>query len=263
MTISPKAGFAGAAQYQTAQPSAKNAALRERLRKARESSGCQAQQIRYLIANFTDDELREFDARRQSSCEICIKHLDPGASHQATYHVCKDGPSRKVCNECLSKLGNLCPYCQEKPQPAVVKQRCRECGSEEVTRLAQSSELQCKACGYSQCTECSLAAHGATPCRYAVEDAYLKLKRVFSSVTLDPTVHSQFCTHCDKVLSKALKCGHYHCSDCHVTFCMFCRLPWSESHMNPFSEDACCLFRIGAKKQEAGLSSGGTQLGRL
>ena len=44
---------------------------------------------------------------------------------------------------------------------------------------------------------------------------------------------------------------------------MFCRLTWSESHMNPFSEDACCLFRIGAKKQEGGFSSGGTPLGRL
>ena len=132
-----------------------------------------------------------------------------------------------------------------------------------MSRPAQSSELKCAACGYAQCVECSLASHGATPCKVAVEDAYLNLKRVFSSVTLDPTIRHQFCTHCEKVLTKALKCGHYHCSECQVTFCMFCRLTWTESHMNPFAEDACCLFRIGAKKQEAGLSSVNPQLSKL
>ena len=35
---------------------------------------------------------------------------------------------------------------------------------------------------------------------------------------------------------------------------MYCRMPATESHMNPFSEDACCLFRIGANRNR-GLES--------
>ena len=111
MTISPRAGYAGAAQYHTAQPSVKNSTLKKRLLKARESSQCQAQQIGYLRANFTDEELKEFDERRKSSCEICIKHLDPNTAHGAASHQCKDDASRKVCLECLAKLNDVCPYC--------------------------------------------------------------------------------------------------------------------------------------------------------
>lgn len=29
-------------------------------------------------------------------------------------------------------------------------------------------------------------------------------------------------------------------------FCMYCRQEWTQDHMNPFSEQACCLFKIGA-----------------
>ena len=57
------------------------------------------------------------------------------------------------------------------------------------------------------------------------------------------------CTNCDKILKKASKCGHFHCDQCQITFCMYCRLPITENHMNPFAEDSCCLFKIGAKKQ--------------
>ena len=82
-----------------------------------------------------------------------------------------------------------------------------------------------------------------------VEARYTELKKVYSLVTLDPTIRYQMCTKCDKILSKAVKCQHYHCEDCDVTFCMYCREDYTEEHMNPFSEHPCCLFKIGAKQR--------------
>lgn len=29
---------------------------------------------------------------------------------------------------------------------------------------------------------------------------------------------------------------------------MYCRNPYTEDHLNPFSKNACCLFKIGSKK---------------
>ena len=51
------------------------------------------------------------------------------------------------------------------------------------------------------------------------------------------------------MLEKALKCNHYYCEPCNVTFCMYCRQPYTDDHMNPFTEHACCLFKIGSKQR--------------
>ena len=97
--------------------------------------------------------------------------------------------------------------------------------------------------------------HTDLTCEEKAEAAYTELKKVFSSVTLDPTIQFQLCTKCDKILEKAMRCNHYFCDECDVVFCMYCRLPWNEDHMNPFTEHACCLFKIGATKKGTEIES--------
>ena len=66
-------------------------------------------------------------------------------------------------------------------------------------------------------------------------------------MTLDPVIVYQMCTSCDRIIEKARQCNHYYCEACQVTFCMYCREDYTEEHMNPFSDNPCCLFKIGAK----------------
>ena len=161
----------------------------------------------------------------------------------------------------MTRLNDQCPYCNKDKAthiPEVKKitgLRCLECGflnsnpdSDGILTSGDKPCWTCQECLFSQCLKCTLEAHPDQTCEKAVEIVYTELKKVFSSVTLDPTITFQMCTTCDKILQKARICNHYYCQDCEVTFCMYCREDFTEEHMNPFTENACCLFKIGAKK---------------
>ena len=201
-------------------------------------------------------------------------------------HRCTTDRQCIVCLECLRKtllsqankhLEPCCPYCARSAssladelhtlQPVRLELErirasdakasaaffCQQCGNqlEETLILApQGMTIACDVCQYRQCLNCTLEAHPETTCSKAVDAKYTELKKVYSSVTLDPTLQFQMCVGCDKILRKAVKCNHYTCDSCLASFCMYCRQRYTDDHLNPFSEHACCLFKIGSKRSK-------------
>ena len=151
----------------------------------------------------------------------------------------------------LEPLGLECERARHRDAKASASFFCQACGNQ-LTEMAnishQDRTIACDVCQYGQCLDCTLEAHPQATCSKAVEAQYTELKKVYSSVTLDPTLQFQVCVSCDKVLRKAVKCNHYACDACLVSFCMYCRQRYTDDHLNPFSEHACCLFKIGSKR---------------
>ncbi|TNV86551.1 hypothetical protein FGO68_gene7675 [Halteria grandinella] len=101
-----------------------------------------------------------------------------------------------------------------------------------------SVQVTCPSCFLSLCRVCEQPSHNGISCEKKIEELYLQTLRLFM-------IHKnnyQICIKCDRVLRRNENCNHFTCDSCLISFCLHCRLPFDNNHLNPFSAKPCQVF---------------------
>ena len=90
--------------------------------------------------------------------------------------------------------------------------------------------VTCPNCGFTFCHNCSLPAHGASPCQFILTETQKEVAKWCLEVGSSAV---KACPSCNMLTEKNDGCNHMTCRSCQGQWCWLCRCTYGPSHYGP------------------------------